>query len=267
MPMPGEDRPTSEPGAQRAIVRAVSPGLAEGEVTHRARVAIDLRQAIVQHAAYVELLRAHGLRIIEAPAAPEHPDGVFVEDVLVVIDGRAILTWPGAHSRRGEVDSVEPLIRELGLPLERILAPGTLDGGDVLVTERHVLVGRSTRSNQAAVTQLAVLAACRGRQVLGVDVRAALHLKSALTRLPDGSLIAAPDFVDVRHLQSLGYLVREAPEPSGADVLCLDRTVVLPADAPASAALLRALGHEVVSIDISELQKLEAGVTCMSVLL
>jgi dimethylargininase len=254
-------------GATRAIVRAVSPRLAEGELTHRERVAIDLRRAIEQHAAYVALLRKHGLRIIEAPAAPEYPDGLFVEDVLVIVDGHAILTRPGALSRRGEVDSVEPLIRELGLSLERIVAPGSLDGGDVLVTQRHVLVGRSTRSNEAAITQLAALAACAGREVLGVDVHAVLHLKSAVTLLPDGALIAAPDFVDVRYLQSLGYSVREAPEPSGADVLCLDRTVVLPADAPATAALLRARGHELTSIDISELQKLEAGVTCMSVLL
>jgi dimethylargininase len=254
-------------GATRAIDRAVSPRLAEGELTHRERVPIDLRLAIAQHAAYVDLLRRSGLRIIEAPAAPEHPDGLFVEDVLVIVDGHAILTRPGALSRRGEVDSVEPLIRELGLPLERIVAPGSLDGGDLLVTPRHVLVGRSTRSNEAALTQLAALAACAGREVLGVDVRAVLHLKSAVTLLPDGALIAAADYVDVSTLRALGYSVHEAPEPSGADVLYLDRTVVLPADAPGSAALLRALGHEVACVDISELQKLEAGVTCMSVLL
>jgi dimethylargininase len=254
-------------GATRAIVRAVSPSLMKGEVTHRERAAIDLRLAIAQHAAYVGLLRGHGLRILEAPDAPEHPDGVFVEDVLVVIDGHAILTRPGAPSRREEVHSVEPLIRSLGLPCERIVAPGTLDGGDTLVTQRHVLVGRSTRSNHAAISQLAALAACSGRDVVGVDVHAALHLKSVATLLPDGALIAAPSFVDVKLLRATGYVVHEAPESSGANVLCLDRTVVLPADAPASAALLRALGHEVASIDISELQKLEAGLTCMSVLL
>jgi dimethylargininase len=253
--------------ATRAIVRAVSPCLAAGEVTHRERVAVELTLARAQHAAYVQLLRGHGLQIIDAPAAPEHPDGVFVEDALVIIDGHAVLSRPGALGRRGEVESIEPLIEGLGLPLERIVAPGTLDGGDVLVTPRHVLVGRSTRSNQPAAAQLAALAACSGREVVGVDVHAALHLKSVATLLPDGTLIAAPDFVSVKRLQSLGYVVREAPEPSGANALCLDRTVVLPADAPASAALVRALGHEVASIDISEFQKLEAGVTCMSVLL
>lgn len=254
-------------GATQAIVRAVSPRLAEGEVTHRKRVAIDLSLALEQHAAYVDLLRKCGLRIIEAPAAPEHPDGLFVEDVLVVLEGHALLTRPGALSRRGEVESVEPLIRASGLPIERIVAPARLDGGDLLATPRHVLVGRSTRSNEAAVTQLAASAACSGRAVLGVGVRAALHLKSAATLLPDGALIAAPDFVDVQHLRSLGYSVHSAPEPSGANVLCVGRTVVLPADAPASAALLSALGHEVAPIDISEFQKLEAGVTCMSVML
>jgi dimethylargininase len=253
--------------ATRAIVRCVSPRLGEGEVTHRERVPVDLERAFAQHAAYVDVLREHGLQIIEAPELPEHPDGVFVEDVLVVIAGQPILTRPGAPSRRGELDGLEPLIAALGLACERIEAPATLDGGDVLVTPRHVLVGQSTRSNQEAVRQLAASASCLEREVRSVEVHAALHLKSAVTLLPDGSLIAAPGFVDAEALEALGYQVHEAPEATGANVLWLDRSVVLPADAPATAALLRTLGFGVLSIDIGELQKLEAGVTCMSVLL
>ena len=224
-------------------------------------------RALAQHAAYVSLLREHGLEIIMALEAPEHPDGVFVEDTLVVIAGRAILTRPGAASRRAELISIEALVQQLGLPVERITAPGRLDGGDVLVTERHVLVGRSGRSNVRGIEQLATFHACRKRDVLGLHVSGVLHLKSALTQLPDGALIALPKSVDTVKLKKLGYPVHHAVEPSGADVLCLGQTVVLPSDAPVTAMRLRELGYDVKQIDVSELQKLEAGVTCMSVLL
>ena len=130
-----------------------------------------------------------------------------------------------------------------------------------------MLVGQTTRSNAEALAQLASSAACGGRRVLGLSVSGALHLKTAVTQLPDGSLVAVKAFVDTSQLRALGYRVHEAHEVSGGDVLCLGETVVLPADAPRTAAQLRALGFPVLPIDVSELQKLEAGVTCMSVLL
>ena len=259
-----------------AVVRQPSSRLAEGEVTHLQRRPLDPARALAQHAAYVELLRRHGYEPVWAPPIDDHPDGVFVEDALVVIEadgqgagGLALLTRPGAASRRGEVESLEAIASSLaashGLPVHRIAAPATLDGGDVLVTARHVLVGQSTRSNAAAVTQLQALVAPR-RQAIGVTVTGALHLKSAVTALPDGSLIAVPQWIDVAVLTALGYRVHAAQEPSGGDVLCLGEVVVLPADAPATAAMLRGLGFSVETIDVGELQKIEAGTTCMSVL-
>jgi dimethylargininase len=261
-----------------ALVRSPSSRLAEGEVTHLRRQALDVARAAAQHAAYVALLERHGYALVWVPPADEHPDGVFVEDALIVLGGDdgeggqrasdpaiAILTRPGAASRRDEVASVASVIEALGLPAHRIVAPATLDGGDVLITARHVLVGLSSRSNAAAVEQLRALAAPR-RQVLGIAVTGALHLKSAVTALPDGSLIAVPAWVDTAELASLGYRVHAALEPSGGDVLCLGEVVLLPADAPATAAMLRGLGFVVEFIDVSELQKIEAGVTCMSVL-
>jgi dimethylargininase len=188
----------STPARGLALVRAPSARLAEGEVTHLARRPLDLARARAQHAAYVALLARHGYAPVWVPPADEHPDGVFVEDVLVVIVdaagaaagevGLAILTRPGAASRRGEVASVAPVIEalagELGPAVRRLEAPATLDGGDVLVTARHVLVGQTTRSNAAAVAQLQALVGPR-RQALGIAVRGALHLKSAVTALPD----------------------------------------------------------------------------------
>jgi dimethylargininase len=224
-------------------------------------------RAFSQHAAYLELLSRHGLALVSLPALADHPDGLFVEDILVMLDGLAVLTRPGADSRRGEVASAETVLASLALPTARITAPATLDGGDVLVLDRHVLVGRSTRSNDAAQEQLARLVHGSPRTVLGVDVRGALHLKTAVTRLPDGSLVAVPEWVDTALLEALRYRVHSAHEPSGGDVLCLGQVVVLPSDAPRTAAALRQLGFNVESLEIDELQKLEAGLTCMSVLL
>jgi dimethylargininase len=252
---------------RRAIVRKLSPLLTNAELTHLERAPIDLPRALAQHAAYVALLREHGFETIHAPDAPEHPDGAFVEDALLVIDGRAVLTRPGAASRRNEVASIAPLLSQLQMPLERIEAPGRLDGGDVLVTERHVLVGRSSRSNVRAIEQLASFQACSKRRVLAIPLQGVLHLKTALTRLPDGALIALPRSVDVPTLRRLGLTVHVATEASGANVLCLNETVVVPSNAPETAAQLRALNYQVRQLDVSELQKLEAGLTCMSVLL
>jgi dimethylargininase len=257
-----------------ALVRAPSARIAEGEVTHLVRRPLDVAAARAQHAAYVALLERHGYEPVWVPPADDHPDGVFVEDALVMIGGAgaaplAILTRPGAASRRGEVASVAPVIeavaRRIGAAVHAIGEPATLDGGDVLVTARHVLVGLTTRSDAAAVAQLQALVAPR-RQALGVKVSGALHLKTAVTALPDGSLIAVPGWVDAEALRALGYRVHAALEPSGGDVLCLGDVVVLPDDAPATAAMLRRLGFAVETIDVGELQKIEAGVTCMSVL-
>ena len=252
---------------RRAIVRNLSPHLAQGERTHLERADIDLPRALAQHAAYVAVLCEHGFEILHAPDAPEHADGVFVEDTLVVIAGRAVLTRPGAASRRNEIASIAPLVSQLALPIERIEAPGRLDGGDVLVTQRHVLVGRSSRSNVRAIEQLTSFQACAKRRVLGMPLSGVLHLRTALTQLPDGALIALPKHVDVPKLRKLGYVVHVAPEPSGANVLCMNQTVLVPSSAPRTAVQLRALSYHVRQIDISELQKLEAGLTCMSVLL
>jgi dimethylargininase len=228
---------------------------------------MDVARACEQHAAYVELLRSLGLTIVVAPDAPEHPDGLFVEDALLVIDNTAIITRPGALSRRGETATIEPLVRDLGLDVHVITEPATLDGGDVLVTDRHVFVGISTRTNQAAVDQLDAITRPLGRPSLGAVVNGCLHLKSAITALPDGSLIAIADWIDVKPFEQLGYTVHLAADHTGGDLLSIGDTVIAPDSAAPTVAKLRGLGFHVTTIDVGELQKIESGVTCMSVLL
>lgn len=251
---------------RRAVVRRPSPAVADGEVTHLERTPLDVERAFAQHAAYCELLISLGLQLVWAPEVPEHPDGLFVEDALLAIDGQAVLTRPGAPSRLGEVESMATILPALGLPVSHIQPPGTLDGGDVLAVGRDVFVGLSSRSNRDAVEQLATILEPFGRTVRAARVTGCLHLKSAVTALPDGSLIAVTDWIDSAFFEELGYRVHPAEERSGGDVLSYGRTVVLPASAPRTAAMIGRLGFDVCPVEVGELEKIEAGVTCMSVL-
>jgi dimethylargininase len=248
-----------------AVVRSPSPRLAEVELTHLDRVPIDVDRARAEHTAYVALLARLGLEIVPAPALPEHPDGVFVEDTAVVVDDLAVLTRPGAPSRRGEVASIGAVLADRGYRIATIQAPGALDGGDVLQVGRTVYVGRTARTDDAAIAQLSALVAPLGRTVVPVEVTGVLHLKSAATALPDGTIVAAPGCVD--ETAFAGRAVLHVPEPSGADVLLVGETVVVAASAPRTAALLADRGVEVVTVELAELEKAEAGVTCPSILL
>jgi dimethylargininase len=211
------------------------------------------------------LLRELGLELVHAPPAPDDPDGVFVEDAVVVVDRLAILTRPGAASRRDEPASLRAVLADRGLSVAEIAAPGTLDGGDVLQVGDTIFVGRTTRTDDVAIGQLGELVAPLGRRVLPVAVEDALHLKTAATALPDGRLVVRPGAVEPDTFA--GREVLAAEEPSGANVLVVGTVVVVAASAPRTAARLRAEGQDVRTVDLGELEKLEAGPTCPSVLL
>ncbi|MEV4173493.1 dimethylargininase [Nonomuraea sp. NPDC049709] len=242
-----------------ALVRKPGPRLAEGIVTHIEREPVDCERAAAQHDAYVQALAGAGWRPVYVPPADDLPDAPFVEDTVVVSRRLAVLTRPGAPERRPEVESVAEVVRELGMRSVRIAPPGTLDGGDVLQTGPTVYVGRSARTSAEGITQLTAL--LPDRRVVPVDMSGVLHLKSAVTALPDGTLIGDPRRVDLP-----GLLVPE--EESGAHVVPLggDR-VLLAASAPQTAAMLEKRGFIVTKVDISEYERLEGCVTCLSVLI
>ncbi len=246
-----------------ALVRRPGPKLADGIVTHRQRLDIDIERALRQWETYVDALRSHGWTIREVDPADDHPDAVFVEDTLVVFDDLAVVTRPGADSRRGETVGAEAAAAAAGLEIHRIEAPATLDGGDVLKVDRTVFVGVGGRTDAPAVAQLALLLSPRGWFVRPVPVRRVLHLKSAVTALPDGTVVGFPDHVD-----DVGQYDRfvPVPEPAGSHVVLLggDR-LLMSSDAPESAAVFRSMGFEAVEVDISEFEKLEGCVTCLSV--
>lgn len=248
---------------QTLLVRSPSPLLADGELTHLERVPVDADLAARQWRAYVDVFRERGWDVREVPAAQSHPDGVFVEDTVVVFDGLAVLTRPGALRRRGEVESVRPAVEAAVREMAEITAPGTLEGGDVLKVGRTVYVGRTTRTNAEGAAQLRALLEPRGWRVVEVPVTRALHLKSAVTALPDGTVVGYGPVVDDPTLFDVFLSV---PEAEGSAVVVLDETTVLLSEAaPATAELLRGRGLTVVTTPVTEFEKLEGCVTCLSV--
>lgn len=250
--------------ARVALVRHPSPRMAEGIVTHIDRSRIDAVLAERQHAAYVNALEQAGWTIREVPPALNLPDSAFVEDTVVVAGGLAVLARPGARERQAEVPGTEEVIRALRLDVARIEPPGTLDGGDVLQVGTTVYVGRGDRTNGDGIHQLRHHLAARGRTVVPVPLNSVLHLKSAITALPDGTIIGAnPGQLDTSPLPTL----RLVPEEGGAHVVVLDEgTVLMAASAPKSAALFEDWGFDVIAVDIGEFEKMEGCVTCLSVL-
>ncbi len=246
-----------------AIVRAPAANLADGEVTHVRRKKVDTDLADTQWDSYVATLSNQGWEVVEVPVGDGMADSVFIEDTVVLFGDLAVITSPGAESRRGETAAVETTVRELGLTTGRITLPGTLDGGDVLKVGTTVYVGRGGRTNADGIRQLRALVGPLGYSVVAVPVAKALHLKSAVTALPDGTVIGWPAAVDDT---SLFDRFLAMPEEGGAHVVVLDHDTVLMAEsAPKSAALLTDLGYTVVTVDISEFEKLEGSVTCLSV--
>jgi len=242
-----------------ALVRRPGPRLAEGLVTHVERRAVDVALAARQWESYVDALAAAGWEVVEVAPADDCPDAVFVEDPVVVHGRTAVLARSGAIGRRAETAGVEAALA--GYDVRRIEAPGTLDGGDVLTVGDTVYAGRSGRTNDDGIRQLA--AHLPGATVVPVPVTKVLHLKSAVTALPDGTVIGYPPLVDD---PSVFPAFLAVPEESGAHVVLLGGdTVLMAAGAPRTAALLEARGLRPVTVDISEFEKLEGCVTCLSV--
>jgi dimethylargininase len=249
--------------SQKALIRRPSPRLAEGLVTHIERATVDVDLAVEQWEAYAEALRTHDWETVEVDPADDCPDSVFVEDTVVVFRNVALISRPGAEPRRGETAAVEEAVARLGCSVNWVWEPGTLDGGDILKVGDTVYVGRGGRTNAAGVQQLRAAFEPLGARVVAVPVSKVLHLKSAVTALPDGTVIGHEPLVDNA---SLFPRFLPVPEESGAHVVLLGGgKLLMAASAPKTAELFADLGYDPVLVDISEFEKLEGCVTCLSV--
>ncbi|MES2965410.1 MAG: arginine deiminase family protein [Bdellovibrionota bacterium] len=253
-----------------ALVRPPSAKLANCELTYLDRNAISIENAIDQHRQYVRALETAGCAVRALPGSEEFADGVFVEDAAVVLDELAIITRPGAESRQAEVASVVDALTTHRKQIARISAPATMDGGDVLVVEKTIFVGLSTRTNDEGFRQMKALASPFGYVVHAIEVRGCLHLKTGFCHLGGDTYLINPAWVDGERVQEtsstrMNFISVDESEPFGANVLRVGDTLLYPLEHPKTAAKLEAGGFFVTSVPISELAKAEAGLTCMSV--
>jgi dimethylargininase len=256
-----------------AITRGVSPAIAKCELSFVERQPIDLCKATAQHQAYERLLGELGARVVSLPAEAHLPDSMFVEDPAIVLDELAVILTPGAESRRPEIASLANALSRFR-KLEYVKLPGTLEGGDLLRVGRKLFAGLSRRSNGEGIRQLAALLSPYDYEVIAVPVSGCLHLKSAVTclggnTLGGNALLGNRDWFDAAPFAQSGsvfdWIDVPRQEPHGANTLALGG-LILPASFPRTRALVESRGFQTIALDISELQKAEAGLTCSSLL-
>ena len=249
-----------------AITRAVSPAINQCEIGFIERQEIDLAKANEQHRQYESLLAELGAKVVSLPAEPDYPDSVFVEDPAVVVDEIAVMTRMGAASRRGESEALARALADYR-PLRHLREPATLEGGDVMRVGRTLYVGVSHRTNPAGIEQLTNELSLLGYTVVPVAVRGALHLKSACCSLGDGAILANRSWLDLQPLAGFRIVDVAPGEDRAANVLSIGGSVIVPASFPRTAEILDRSGLRVRMLDVSELMKAEAGVTCCSLIL
>lgn len=249
-----------------AITRKISPRFNECEITHIDRTPINIEIAERQHNEYIKALQALNCDVIELPAEKDLPDSVFVEDTAFILPEVAVITRPGADSRKPVIDSIMQAL----LPYKKILQvkdPATVDGGDVLVLGKNIYIGLSTRSNLQAVEQLNILLKDFGYQVLGIELTDCLHLKSAVTKVDDKTLLINPNWVDSTYFSGFDLIPIHASEDFAANCLPLNGQIIYPTSFPHTQKLLENKGYKIKNVNLDELAKAEGAVTCCSLIL
>jgi len=234
-----------------------------GDRTYVDDAAIDGKLALRQHERYQDALRRCGARVVSLPACQELADCVFVEDTAIVVDEIAVMMSMGAVSRRDEVPTIEAALREFRT-IAHVKLPARIDGGDVVCSGREVFVGLSQRTNAAGVDALRGILAPFGYSVTAVPVLGCLHLKSACSALPDGTLLVNANLIGIAPIRGRDFVPVPEVEPLAGDVLVIGERIIASDAFPETISLLGSRGWEVIPVSVSEFAKAEGGVTCMS---
>jgi len=250
---------------QIAITREVSRDIVNCELTNLERTPIDVERARRQHAQYEAALKGLGLAVLSLPEAPELADSVFVEDTALVLDECAVITRPGAASRRPET---EVIARSLApyRKLFHIQAPARIDGGDILQVGKRVYIGISTRSDPNAVEQVQDLLQPFGYEVNALTVTGCLHLKSAVTQVAEDTLLVNPTWVDRVNFKGVKFIEIDPSEPYAANAVLIGHTIIYPTAFPKTRKRLEQAGIPMVTVEADELAKAEGAVTCCSLI-
>lgn len=249
-----------------AITREISSRFNECEITHIERTPINLDIARQQHIEYTRALSQLGCKVIELPEEPDLPDSVFVEDAAFILPEVAVITRPGADSRKSETESIARAIS----PYRRLIhvtSPATIDGGDVLVLGKNIYIGLSTRSSITAVNQLQSQLDEFGYTVTGIKLSDCLHLKTAVTRINDQSLLINPKWVDATIFEDYDLIEVASEEPFAANCLPIQETIIYPSSFPKTQKKLEKKGIQILNVNLEELAKAEGAVTCCSLII
>jgi len=248
-----------------AITREVSSSIGKCELTHMPRHEIDFKLAQSQHLHYENVLRDMGCTIRRLSVEPNLPDSVFVEDTAIVLKELAVITRPGASSRREEIRSVTKVLKEYRR-LFKVVSPGTLDGGDVLQIGKTLYVCVSSRTNKSGIKQLAEFVFPYDYEVEKVYVKGCLHLKSAVTLVGEEKLLINRSWIDTKQFGVKEYIDIDPTEPYGANALLVGEELLYPISFPKTLRRLERRGICIRDVDVSELQKAEGAVTCCSLI-
>jgi len=257
----------------RAIVRTPGASLIDG-LTSGGLGTPDCARALEQHAAYCEALESCGLTLTHLPAAEQYPDSTFVEDTAVIIPPHsptgkhcAVITRPGADSRRGETAGIQQILSQIFDETRAIVAPGTLDGGDVCEADDHFFIGISGRTNKQGGTQLAEFLMSFGYSSSFVDIRnmeSILHLKSGIAYLGNKQLVVTGDFAELPQFSDYEFVRLRTGDDYAANCVLINDTLLIAAGFPEFERSLKSLGYRTLPINMSEFQKLDGGLSCLS---
>ncbi len=247
----------------RAIVRIPCRAMVNGLSSANLGLP-DYQTALVQHADYIDALKECGLQVTVLPADERFPDSTFVEDVALMTPHCAILTNPGAITRTLETQSIADTIREFYTTVEMIEAPGTLEAGDIMMVGEHFYIGLSERTNQAGAEQMIAILEKHGMQASIVTLTEVLHLKTGLAYLEHNNLLACGEFLNKPEFQRYDILQVDAEEAYAANSVWVNGTVLTPEGFPKTTDLIQSAGYEVRQVDVSEFQKLDGGLSCLS---
>ena len=249
-----------------AIVREVSPSIGDCELSFLEREPIDYERAVAQHRAYVDALASLGLKVVVLPAEPHLPDAVFVEDTAVVVPERAVVAFPGAASRRPEVVTIAETLARYR-PVSYISGGGTLDGGDVMHFGKTLYAGRTARTNDEGADELASILAPHGYRVVRTTADGCLHYMSGASNLGRDTVLVNPAWVVPSEVDGAQFIEIDPSEPWAANTVAVGDTVLMSAAFPRTIERVRDAGFDVRELDISEFQKAEGGLSCLSILL
>ena len=248
----------------QAIARKPAKNFAQGLTTTVSAKPPQYELLLKQHETYLEALKSCGLKVTLLDPLPDYPDAYFVEDTAVVTSDVAVITHPGAQARRGEEESMAPVLAGFH-KIERILAPGTVDGGDVLQVDNHFFVGLSERTNKEGAGQLGRILESCGNTWATIEVGAGLHFKSSVNYVGKNTLLVTPDFAEREQLSGYDKIVVPKAEAYAANTLLVNEHLLIPAGFPLTRQKLEILGFEIIELETSEVRKMDGGLTCMSI--